>query len=93
MSRSLIPKMGGYDLSFQRRALRAAAGAQGDCDNARDWVSFAVRRRVSHRKYRYADGCGTTVPVHGSRDIPPALVRKIGRDIGLTVEELFDRRR
>ena len=51
-----------------------------------------VRQRGSHRQYRHSDGRGTTVPFHGSRDISPTLLRKIARDIGLTVEELLDRR-
>jgi predicted RNA binding protein YcfA (HicA-like mRNA interferase family) len=48
-----------------------------------------VRQRGSHRQYRHADGRGTTVPFHSGRDISPTLLRKIARDIGLTVEELL----
>jgi predicted RNA binding protein YcfA (HicA-like mRNA interferase family) len=48
-----------------------------------------VRQRGSHRQYRHADGRGTTVPFHGARDIAPSLLRKIARDIGLTVEQLL----
>lgn len=51
-----------------------------------------VRRRGSHRQFRHVDGRGTTVPFHGSRDISPTLFRKIGRDVGMTVEELLGRR-
>jgi predicted RNA binding protein YcfA (HicA-like mRNA interferase family) len=29
------------------------------------------------------------VPFHGSRDIAPTLLRKIARDVGLSVEELL----
>ncbi|MFA6111840.1 MAG: type II toxin-antitoxin system HicA family toxin, partial [Candidatus Latescibacterota bacterium] len=50
-----------------------------------------VRQRGSHRQYRHADGRGTTVPFHPGRDISPILLRKIARDIGLTVEELLGR--
>ncbi|MDX1655749.1 MAG: type II toxin-antitoxin system HicA family toxin [Candidatus Competibacteraceae bacterium] len=50
-----------------------------------------VRQRGSHRQYRHPDGRGTTVPFHPGRDISPALLRKIARDIGLTVEELLQR--
>jgi predicted RNA binding protein YcfA (HicA-like mRNA interferase family) len=50
-----------------------------------------VRQRGSHRQYRHADGRGTTVPFHTGRDISPTLLRKIARDIGLTVEELLGR--
>jgi predicted RNA binding protein YcfA (HicA-like mRNA interferase family) len=48
----------------------------------------AIRQRGSHLQYRHADGRGTTVPLHKGRDIAPALLRQIARDIGLTVEEL-----
>ena len=51
-----------------------------------------VRQRGSHQQYRHADGRGTTVPFHPGRDISPTLLRKIARDIGVTVEELLDRR-
>lgn len=50
-----------------------------------------IRQRGSHRQYRHADGRGTTVPFHAGRDISPTLLRKIARDIGLTVEELLQR--
>jgi len=50
-----------------------------------------VRQRGSHKQYRHADGRGTTVPFHSGRDISPTLLRKIARDIGLTVEELLGR--
>ena len=55
-------------------------------------LSFAkVRQRGSHKQYRHADGRGTTVPYHGSRDITPTLLRKIAKDVGLTVEQLLGR--
>lgn len=50
-----------------------------------------VRQRGSHRQYRHADRRGTTVPFHPGRDISPTLLRKIARDIGITVEELLGR--
>ncbi|TDJ67740.1 MAG: type II toxin-antitoxin system HicA family toxin [Planctomycetota bacterium] len=50
-----------------------------------------VRQRGSHRQYRHPDGRGTTVPFHSGRDISPTLLRKIARDIGITVEELLQR--
>jgi len=50
-----------------------------------------VRQRGSHRQYRHPDGRGTTVPFHSGRDISPTLLRKIARDIGLTVEQLLQR--
>jgi predicted RNA binding protein YcfA (HicA-like mRNA interferase family) len=51
-----------------------------------------TRQRGSHRQYRHADGPGHDRTFHGSRDISPTLLRKIARDIGLTVEELLRRR-
>ncbi|MBI4591129.1 MAG: type II toxin-antitoxin system HicA family toxin [Candidatus Rokubacteria bacterium] len=51
-----------------------------------------VRQRGSHRQFRHADGRGTTVPFRCGRDISPTLLRKIARDIGITVEELLERR-
>jgi predicted RNA binding protein YcfA (HicA-like mRNA interferase family) len=48
-------------------------------------------REGSHRQYRHSDGRGTTIPFHPGRDISPTLLRKIARDVGLTVEELLDR--
>ncbi len=50
-----------------------------------------VRQRGSHRQYRHPDGRGTTLPFHSGRDISPTLLRKIARDIGVTVEELLQR--
>jgi predicted RNA binding protein YcfA (HicA-like mRNA interferase family) len=38
---------------------------------------------------RHADGRGTTVPFHRGQDISPVLLRKIARDIGVTVEDLL----
>lgn len=46
-----------------------------------------VRQRGSHKQFRHADGRATTVPFHQGRDIAPALLRKIARDIGMTAEE------
>jgi len=51
-----------------------------------------VRQRGSHKQFRHADGRATTVPFHAGRDISPILLRKIARDIGLTVDELLKHR-
>ena len=48
-----------------------------------------VRQHGSHKQFRHPDGRGTTIPYHPGRDISPILLRKIARDIGLTVEELL----
>jgi predicted RNA binding protein YcfA (HicA-like mRNA interferase family) len=50
-----------------------------------------IRQRGSHKQYRHPDGRGTTVPFHAGRDISPTLLRKIAKDIGLTVEQLLGR--
>lgn len=51
-------------------------------------LGFAqVRQRGSHKQFRHPDGRVTTVPFHEGRDISPLLLRRIARDIGMTVEE------
>ena len=50
-----------------------------------------VRQRGSHKQFRHADGRATTVPFHKGRGISPVLLRKIARDIGLTVDHLLGR--
>lgn len=52
-----------------------------------------VRQRGSHKRFRHADGRATTVPVHAGRDLSPILLRRIARDVGLTVHEFVGRRR
>ena len=46
-----------------------------------------VRQRGSHKQFRHADGRRTTVPDHKGRDISPALLRLIAREIHLTPED------
>lgn len=46
-----------------------------------------VRQKGSHKQFRHWDGRNTTVPYHKGRDISPALLRVIARDVGMTVEE------
>ena len=48
-----------------------------------------VRQRGSHKQFRHPDGRGTTVPFHKGRDISPTLLRRIAKDIGLTVSEML----
>jgi len=50
-----------------------------------------VRQRGSHCQYRHPDGRVTTVPFHQGRDISPALLRAIARDIGMDVREFVVR--
>ena len=49
-----------------------------------------VRQRGSHKQFRHSDGRRTTVPFHRGRDISPVLLRRIARDIALTVEALLE---
>jgi predicted RNA binding protein YcfA (HicA-like mRNA interferase family) len=49
---------------------------------------FVTRSRGSHRHYRHVDGRSTTVPFH-ARDIAPTLLRKIAKDVGLSVQQLL----
>ena len=51
-----------------------------------------ARHRGSHKQFRHRDGRATTVPVHAGRDISPILLRQIAKDVGLTVEQLLERR-
>ena len=51
-----------------------------------------VRQRGAHKQFRHPDGRATTVPDHGGRDVAPALIRLIARDIGLSAEDFVDRR-
>jgi len=51
-----------------------------------------ARQRGSHKQFRHVDGRATTVPVHGKRDISPILLRRIARDVGLTIDELLEHR-
>lgn len=56
---------------------------------ALDKAGFVVVRvRGSHHHVRHEDGRGTTVPVHGVREIPRGTLRSILGHLGMTVEEL-----
>jgi predicted RNA binding protein YcfA (HicA-like mRNA interferase family) len=48
-----------------------------------------VRQRGSHKQFRHPDGRGTTVPIHGNRDISPFLLKQIIKDIHITAEEFL----
>jgi len=48
-----------------------------------------VRQKGSHKQFRHPDGRGMTVPFHAGRDISPILLKKIAKDIRLTVEEFL----
>jgi predicted RNA binding protein YcfA (HicA-like mRNA interferase family) len=48
-----------------------------------------TRQRGSHQQFRHKDGRATTVPVHGSRDISPILLRQICKDINITTDDFL----
>ena len=49
-----------------------------------------ARQRGSHKAFRHTDGRCTTVPFHIGKDISPVLLRRIAKDIGLTIEEFLN---
>ena len=59
-----------------------------EVDRALRRLGFAVsRQRGSHVSYRHADGRGTTVPNHASRDIGRSLIREILREAEVSEDE------
>lgn len=55
-------------------------------------IGFRVTRtKGSHVRLRSEDGRVTTVPVHGNKDIPKGLLRKIIReDLELNLEDFLE---
>ena len=55
-------------------------------------MGFRVTRtKGSHVRLRSEDGRVTTVPVHGNKDIPRGLLRKIVReDLEMSLEEFLE---
>jgi predicted RNA binding protein YcfA (HicA-like mRNA interferase family) len=50
---------------------------------------FKVARvNGSHHIMRHPDGRGTTVPVHGNRDVAKGTLRGILNDVGMTIGQL-----
>jgi len=50
---------------------------------------FCARKsKGSHFRYKHTDGRKTTVPVHKGKDISRGLLRKIPRDVDISVGEL-----
>ena len=43
---------------------------------------------AAHHVMRHPDGRGTTVPVHGNRDIAKGTLRGILSDVGMTIDQL-----
>ena len=56
-------------------------------------LGFAtVRQRDSHIQLRHPDGRATTVPMHRGRDVSVPLLRRIAKDVGLTVHDFVQHR-
>ena len=50
-----------------------------------------LRTRGSHTRLKHSDGRVTTVPIHGNRDLPKGLIRKIIReDLEMTPEKFIE---
>lgn len=52
-----------------------------------------IRQRGSHKQFRHADGRVTTVPFHPGRDLSPILLRRICKDIAMTLEEFLQQKK
>ncbi len=52
------------------------------------WIFVHEKIMGSHFRYKHPDGRKTTVPMHKGKDISRGLLRKILRDIDISVEEL-----
>jgi len=54
-------------------------------------IGFAViRQKGSHKFYRHSDGRTTIVPMHAA-DLDRSLIRKILRDIDVSIDEYNDK--
>jgi predicted RNA binding protein YcfA (HicA-like mRNA interferase family) len=62
----------------------------GELIRALEKLGFLCTKKSkgSHFRYKHADGRKTTVPVHKGKDISRGLLRKILKDIDITVGEL-----
>jgi len=49
----------------------------------------ALRQKGSHRFYRHIDGRTTIIPIH-AKDLDRGLIRKILRDIELSIDDFND---
>ncbi|NQS97662.1 MAG: type II toxin-antitoxin system HicA family toxin [candidate division Zixibacteria bacterium] len=50
-----------------------------------------IRRKGSHIRLKAEDGRITTVPIHGNKDLPKGLLRKIVReDLEMSLKEFTD---
>jgi predicted RNA binding protein YcfA (HicA-like mRNA interferase family) len=50
----------------------------------------AIRQKGSHRFYQHNDGRTTVIPMH-AKDLDRTLIRKILRDIDMSIDEYNDK--
>ena len=57
-----------------------------------EYLGYQVTKtKVSHSRLKSEDGRATSVPVHGNKDIPKGLLRKIIReDLEMSLEEFTE---
>ena len=62
----------------------------GELIKALEKLGFSRTRKSkgSHFRYKHPDGRKTTVPFHEGKDIGRGLLRKILRDVDISIEEL-----
>jgi len=62
----------------------------GELIKALEKIGFSRTRKSkgSHFRYKHPDGRKTTVPIHKGKDISRGLLRKILRDVDISIEEL-----
>jgi predicted RNA binding protein YcfA (HicA-like mRNA interferase family) len=46
-----------------------------------------IRQKGSHKQFRHSDGRMTTVPFHKGKDISPILLKKIIKDIDVSLSQ------
>jgi len=46
-----------------------------------------IRQSGSHAVYRHSDGRWTTVPLHPGKDVAKGTLRKILKDVGISVDD------
>jgi predicted RNA binding protein YcfA (HicA-like mRNA interferase family) len=51
-----------------------------------------VHQTGSHTVWKHEDGRTTTIPVHSGRELPRGLIRKILKDIDLSVDKFIKMR-
>lgn len=48
-----------------------------------------VRQKGSHAIYRHPDGRRITIPIHGSKELGPALFKQVIDDMNITKDEFW----